>query len=420
MPLIGLAAIAGYEAANAFAVGTDEATRVRLGASADTPPEMLYYLASDPAVTVRAAVAMNEATPIRAAHLLAEDEDERVRALIARQLAALAPGLTDREHERVRRQTYEALVALVADQAVRVRATLSEVLKELPDAPRELILALAHDPAVMVSEPVIRLSPLLTAQDLLTLLAPSRPPTTLAVARRPLLDETVCDAIAATADVAAIRALLQNRSAAIRESTLDALVAKATTHIEWHEPLVHRPTLSHRSAKRLSEMVADNLLGVLAARTDLDPSLLADLRRRLDAAALAWTVPPPARWGAGPKPASVAPPPVAGEPSNAPSGEAGLLEAIQRGDVRSASVLLALAAGVSLAVVDRAVSLRSTKGLVSLLWKAGYGMAIAGPLQALLTRVAPNELLAPTRDGGFPLAVEEMRWQVEFLSRGGR
>ena len=84
---------------------------------------------------------MNEAAPAHAVHLLAKDEDERVRVLIARKLAALAPGLSDHEQERLRQQTYEALAGLVADEAVRVRAALADVLKEMPDAPRELILA---------------------------------------------------------------------------------------------------------------------------------------------------------------------------------------------------------------------------------------------------------------------------------------
>ena len=44
----------------------DEVTRVRLGASIDSSPDLLAVLAVDPAVTVRAAVALNAAAPVGA------------------------------------------------------------------------------------------------------------------------------------------------------------------------------------------------------------------------------------------------------------------------------------------------------------------------------------------------------------------
>ena len=69
---------------------------MRLGASADSPPDLLAALATDPAVTVRAAVALNTAAPADADRILARDGDERVRTLLARKLAALVPGLQAR------------------------------------------------------------------------------------------------------------------------------------------------------------------------------------------------------------------------------------------------------------------------------------------------------------------------------------
>ena len=71
-------------------------------------------------------------------------------------------------------------------------------------------------------------------------------------------------------------------------------------------------------------------------------------------------------------------------------------------------------------MVERAAALRSTKGLVSLVWKAGFSMRVAGPVQSVLARLPPTSILSATADGGFPLALEEMRWQLEFLSRTGR
>jgi uncharacterized protein (DUF2336 family) len=97
--------------------------------------------------------------------------------------------------------------------------------------------------------------------------------TVIAVARRADLAPAVSDAIAATADSGAIRALLANRSAQIREATLDALVSRSVDHPDWHEPLVRRPSLPPRAARLLSEIVATHLLSKLAARAALAPAL---------------------------------------------------------------------------------------------------------------------------------------------------
>jgi hypothetical protein len=163
-----------------------------------------------------------------------------------------------------------------------VRAAIADVVKQMPEAPRTLILRLARDTALVVSDPVIRQSPILTSDDLLSLLAsPPAAATAVSVAHRPDLTEAISDAIAATADSGAIRTLLTNRSAAIREATLDALIAHAPCHTDWHSPLVNRPALPIRAARALSEIVAAELLDTLASRADLEPGLAMDLRQRL-------------------------------------------------------------------------------------------------------------------------------------------
>jgi len=397
---------------------SDQATRVRLGASAATPAAVMEHLAGDPAVMVRAALAMNPATPPRVNQLLAQDADERVRALLARKLATLAPQLSAGEQDKLQHRAHATLIALVEDEAVRVRAAIADVIKQMPDAPRSLVLRLARDNALPVSEPVIRFSPLLTPEDLIALLnAPSSAATAIAVARRPHLNSTVADVITAGEDNAAIRALLENSSAQIRETALDMLIARAADHEDWHEPLVRRPALPPPSARALSSIVATHLLDVLASRADLEPGLLAELRQRLEQRLAE----------AGPKPAADADTTTEQALAEAHRllmrrklSEDAVQEAIQRGNSRLAAALLAVAADVPVAVVDRAASLRSAKGLVSLIWKAGFSMKLSGPIQATLAHLSPAAMLTATPNGGFPLSVEEMRWQLDFLRRIGR
>jgi uncharacterized protein (DUF2336 family) len=396
----------------------DEAARVRLGASPVMASEAVEALATDASVMVRAALALNPITPPRTLERLARDSDERVRALLAGRLATLAPGLSQPDQVRLQRQAYDALATLISDEAVRVRAAIADVVKDMPDAPHGLVLRLARDCAVSVSDPVIRFSPILTDEDLLALLdTPPSAATALAVARRPDLTAPLADAIVASEDIAAIRELLANGSAQIRESTLDALITRAADHVDWHAPLVRRPVLSPRSARALAEIVATQLLQTLASRADLGAETTAALRERL-ASRLA-----------------------AGEARTAlfddlPTGkalqeahrlaregrldEAALIEALHTGRPRLAAAMLAVVAVVPISVIDRAASLRSAKGLVSLAWSAGFSMAAAVAMQAGIGNLPPSAMLAPGGNGGFPLAIEEMRWQLDFLRRIAR
>src|SRR5208282_5932534 len=139
------------------------------------------------------------------------------------------------------------------------------------------------------------------------------PAVALAVARRPDLTEDVADALATTADDTAIRAMLLNHSAQIRESTLDALIARAADHVGWHAPLVRRPKLSGRAAEALSRIVADTLLGELASRADLPEGVTAELHARLTARLLL----PPAPQPPAPTPTDTAAPTGASTPTDA-------------------------------------------------------------------------------------------------------
>ncbi|MGH7044431.1 MAG: DUF2336 domain-containing protein [Acetobacteraceae bacterium] len=398
---------------NATTRSLDEAARVRRGSARLTPAGELDQLAADPAVLVRAALALNPATPAAANRRLARDPDERVRALLARKLAALAPALSAEDQGRLQSQTYDTLAMLVEDTAEQVRAAITDVVKALPTAPRTLILRLAQDTAVAVCEPVLRLSPLLTEADLLALLQASPSPATAqAIARRPALNERIADAIAASTDADAIRALLANPSAQIREAALDALIARAAAHTDWHAPLVRRPRLPPRAARALAAIVATQLLAELAQRADLTADLTAELGRRLEQRLHETTA---VRALAADTPAAAA---LEEAHRIARAGrltEAALIAALQHGEAQLAIALLSLAAEMPVAAVERAVTLRNAKALVSLVWKAGFSMAAAARLQSSLARLGPADLLAPGAGTRFPLAMEEMRWQLEML-----
>ncbi len=369
----------------------DTAARTAVARQAGTPPELLTYLAADPAAEVRRAVAANAATPPAADRLLADDQDAAVRTELARRVARLAPKLNAGAQDRMTRLTGGTLALLVEDTAVEVRAALAAVLRDMPDAPRDLILRLARDTAMPVAEPVIRLSPLLTDDDLMALVAdPPAPGTRRAVARRPALTEPVTDAIAATADTAAVAVLLANPSAAIREATLDSLVAGAGSRPSWQAALIRRSRLPPRAARALGEIVADHLISRLAARPDLPSGLAESLRSRLIAR-------------------------MAEADGEVAPHEATLFTAARVGDREALKEALARDSAMTEGQIEAALSLRSGRALAGLCHRAGWSPALAEAVQMVLGALPPHEIVRPTATGGWAMANAELEWQAELL-----
>jgi hypothetical protein len=153
----------------------------------------------------------------------------------------------------------------------------------------------------------------------------------------------------------------------------------------------------------LSNIVTDHLLEVLSARQDLDPALARELRERLHQATHAT------------KTAAEAAVPDAARMTN----EA-FIAAARKGDSAVLAEMLATKASVPPAVIERAASLRSAKGLIALAWKANLSMQVAQALQIVLGRIPPDAVIHARPGGGFPMTVQEMRWQLEFLYRTGR
>jgi uncharacterized protein (DUF2336 family) len=391
----------------------DEANRVRLGASKTTSPEVLRSLATDPSVTVRASLALNPALPDQVVAILKADTDARVRAILSRKLAPLTERIPTETRQRVQKDAVASLTAMVAEAALRVRVNIAEAVRDMPEGPRDIVLRLAQDPAVMVCEPVILFSPMLTQEDLATLIASGPPSTILAVANRPRIGPAVSDAIVEVADPAAIKALLCNHTAQIREATLDALAAQSEHYTDWQEPLVRRPQLSPRAQRMLAEIVTGHLLEALAARADLDPKVGETLRAAMDAKTP--TGASSGRSGGATKAELNPRAALARAEALKQSGrldDYAIVDALRTNEMMSAKAMLALKAGVALPVVERACDLRSAKAIVSLAWKAGQTAVV---LQTMLANLGAAQTLRPGRVSGFPLSEDEMRWQLTFL-----
>lgn len=399
-----------YERDKRLAADPDVEVRRKIARSRTARPEILYYLASDAAASVRREIAANARTPIQADLLLVRDPDEAVRVDLARKVAALLPGLSADEQSQARERVIEMVTALARDTAVRVRQVVAETLKDVANAPADVIRRLAEDVELVVAEPVLRWSPLLTDDDLLEIIANGPIAGAIAaIAQRTGVTSKVADAIATADDEAAITALLANPSAQIREETLDLIVERAPAHVSWHPGLVQRPKLPVRLVRRIASFVAATLLRQLEQRSDLDAetraAVSAEVGRRLGDGA-----------DAGEKePVETAAETVARLKAQGALNEEAVAAAMGEGKRAIVKAALALMSGVNEGVVDKIISSRSAKGTVALVWKAGLSPRLAAQVQLRLGGIPPRQVLSARAGEGWPLSPEDMTWHLEFF-----
>jgi len=436
-----------YDAAKRMARSKDPVVRRDLARRDDARPELLYYLASDAVPEVRREIAVNGRTPRKADLLLSGDSDTDVRTNLARKIARLAPGLSADRLDQIERMTVDVLEALARDQTTAVRRILAEELQSVATAPASVINRLARDVELSVCGPVLRHSPILTDEDLLSIIGDGAPDGALsAIAERASVGTGVADAIAASDDAAAIAVLLCNASAQIREETLDRIIDRAPQHEPWHGPLVRRPQLPARAAARLASFVADALLQVLRSRTDLEADAARQIAESVRVRLSRQTAGPVTLAGGAAGPggdgefdppwalsdaAGDAAPAAAGaasaKPGERPADRAKRLLAegkldetvvangIAEGDRPFVVAALAERIGIPSATVDRVLATHSARAITALVWRSGLSMRLARQVQLRLAQLTPKDALAARNGSDYPLSERDMRWQLEFF-----
>lgn len=416
-----------YEQARDLLDHPDQEVRLTLANRDDLEPEILYFLAQDPDMEVRRSVAANANTPQKAHLLLAEDSAGEVRSGLADRLGKLLPDLNEDEKDQAWRATHQALTLLARDQLPMVRRILSETLKLLPTAPRDVILTLAHDKDADVASPVLQFSPVLTDEDLLSVIASSPLSASLAaISQRYGVSHAVSDAVFNTGDSGAVTALLSNDSAQIREETLDAIINAAPGHVSWHEPLVHRREVDSHAALRIAEFVADSLIEELAGRDDFASDTIDRLRdvvrgrlkKDQNAECLL-----PAESGSGLQDedsVALATQQVSTliEQDNLTADQ--VMAALDEDNTSFVFVATAQLAGIPIEAVKAIVNSHSAKALQALSWKAGFTANDAMHLQLALGRVPPGDIIMPRPDGSYDATTSEMTWQIELFTEEAR
>lgn len=399
-----------YEQAKAVAHHGPALERMRLAGRTDLPPELLYFLAQDDEPPVRAAAAANPRLPHKADLFLTNDSVSDVRQVLAGKLAR-SRVLTE--------PSRELLAQLAKDQIPRVRCAIAEALKSRGDAPPDLIAALARDIEVLVSQPVLEFSPLLSDADLIEIIQSGVAEGALtAIARRTRLEGEVTDALVETGNVAVIGQLLRNNQAQIREGTIDRLIDCAPAEPVLQEALVERQGLSRHATLRLATVIADHLLDRLTQRHAVNADLARDLRavvqRRLEDGMMT----PFAQSGDEQEGLEARMAHVQSLYAEDQLDDAALLAAIASQDRGFVLCALTVLTKLPLSKVIEVLRSHNAKAICALVWTAGLGAGVAAEIQQRISKLPLRDILCPTTAGGYPMSASAMEWQLELFTTG--
>lgn len=186
-----------YEQARAIALRGEVADVIDLASLPDAPPEILYYLAENGTVTVRATVARNCGAPPPADRLLSHDSADSVREALAGKVIAGVQSAEAEDATKLSDNLLNLLETLCRDPLERIRAVLAESLKLSRLVPKSILSTLAHDRATTVSVPVVRASPQFIDADFVEILGDDPSETIIEViALRPDIGPEVQDIVA--------------------------------------------------------------------------------------------------------------------------------------------------------------------------------------------------------------------------------
>lgn len=401
--------LAEYEKQKRLSQSLDKAKRLKLAHSAATQAEILYFLAEhDKDILVRSAVAANHSTPYQANRLIVKDESPDVRLALAGRLVRLLPDLSEDRHSQIYAYTIEALQTLARDEATKVRAALSQTLKDQLGAPADIINQLARDIERDVAEPILRHCAALSDEILLDIVRthPENWPLD-AVAGRAHVSVELSDAIIEASQERAGQILIENKTAQISDGTLHKIIEKARTFVSWQRPLAIRPVLPLEFAMKLADIADQSIQMLLIQRTDLDmharDEITTQIRRRLDMA------------GNSDGPVLSVEERVKKLIAEKSLDEDKVTEGLNSHDREFVTVALAAMVRTSRSNMEHIISMQKPKAIIAICNRAGVSMRVCLRVQQEIARIPSNELIYPRGGMDYPMEHDEIKWQLEFL-----
>lgn len=205
---------------------------------------------------------------------LLQDPNADNRAAAAAKVATTFGGAALSESER--KIAEDIFRVMLRDASVRVRAALSESLKENPEVPHDVAASLAKD-VDEVAMPMVEFSSVLSDQDLIEIIRTKGEDMQKAVAGRAGVSEGVADALADTGNEEVVATLVGNETAHINEATYSKVLDKFADSDAVTAPLAQRGELPIAVAERLVTLVSEQLRDHIMMNHEVTPSMAADL-----------------------------------------------------------------------------------------------------------------------------------------------
>ncbi len=384
--------------------------RLKAASYPGSPPEVLYFLASDEDGEVRRAVAGNPSTPIKASVVLAKDAQAEVRKANALKVARLLPNLDRQSQEFVYKLSVETLETIVTDQLDTVRATVSQALQDFAAIPPQIARKLAEDVERQVAEPILRYCAALSDDDLLAIIA-NHPQSwkLVAIAKRERVSERVSGAIVDTGDHDAAAALIENLGAQMTSAAWDELMRRAESgSTQLQQSFKNRQNLPADMQNRIAQFVERSVYSVLDHEEDLDAATIEDVQ-----AAVARRMARNQQQKAGEDLAAY----IVRLAKEGKLNEDEIGDALAVADFDFVKIALALRADIHPGVIDKIFDAHSARGITALVWRAKLSPRFALRLQqSKIGQINYRQLLYPRNAGeDFPMSVDELKWQLEFF-----
>ncbi len=166
---------------------------------------------------------------------------------------------------------------MVRDAEERVRAALSDSLKDNPDVPHDVAVSLAND-VVGVAAPMLEFSDVLTDEDLKEIIKSQDAEGQIAIARREHISADVSDAIVENSESEdVIATLVSNEGAELQEETMGKVMDKYGEVEAVSDSLANRGQLPIGVAERLVSLVSEKVRDHLVTHHEMTPDMVMDL-----------------------------------------------------------------------------------------------------------------------------------------------
>ena len=215
----------------------------------------------------------NQLTKDDVAKLMADPSAEvraETTAKIAKQFEAEALSPAERQIAE------EIFRKLVKDVEVRVREALATHLKNSPDLPHDVAMALARD-VDSVSLPMLKFSEVLTDEDLIEIVREQGPSKQVAIAQRTSVSSRVADALIDTGNERVVARLVANEGAKLTEQALGRVMEDYQESEAVSDSLSRRPSMPAAISAQLVEALSERLQDFLLQKHDVAPDVASNL-----------------------------------------------------------------------------------------------------------------------------------------------